>query len=212
MGYNQTFTLRGTIPKDNASIVLLEDINPEILDRVKAFLSYEDKTKEYEYRRLQESQWMVNRIGPKKFQAQLDKLKSEINVCLLKQNVNNVKHPYFTLSGLIQDLDKEFGLFLTNEIVYPENKLIPFNKREPYKLRNYQQKIVENLTNSNKLYPKAIEASVSAGKSLCMVELAKKFGLKTLVVVPTINIANQMFELFKEMFGAKYVGLFGDGK
>jgi superfamily II DNA or RNA helicase len=212
MSYNQTFILKGLIPEDNASLLFLENINEEIVNEVKKFLSYEDKTKEYEYRRLKENQWMVNKIGPKRFQQQLNKLQNEIKVCLLKENLNNKQYPFYTLSGLAQDLDKEFGLRLINKTIYPENKLIPFNKKDPYVLRNYQKAIVDNLTGGNKLYPKAIEASVSAGKSLCMVELAKRFGLKTLIVVPTINIANQMFELFKEMFGAKYVGLFGDGK
>lgn len=218
MDYVLSTPLQGIIPKDNASILLLKDMDQNLLTKVKNYLSYEDKTKLYEFRRMQESHWLMTKMGQKAFNAALKKLQNEVQVCLLKTNVDNTKYPFYTYSGLFYDLKETFGLNLENEVEYPPPALVPFVKKNPYTLRGYQQDIVNNLT-TNKIeafpgvfYPRAIEASVSAGKSLCMVELAKRFGLKTLVVTPTINIANQMYELFKEMFGAKYVGLFGDGK
>ena len=52
----------------------------------------------------------------------------------------------------------------------------------------------------------------NCGKSLCLVLLTKKLGLKTVVVTPSKSIFNELLDEFTERFGKSKVGGYGDGK
>jgi superfamily II DNA or RNA helicase len=57
-----------------------------------------------------------------------------------------------------------------------------------------------------------VSIGTGLGKSLIMALIAKRIGLETVVVVPTLSIANQMLKDFRKWFGAGKVGQFFDGK
>jgi superfamily II DNA or RNA helicase len=54
--------------------------------------------------------------------------------------------------------------------------------------------------------------NTGSGKSIVLLELAKRLGVKFVLMTPTENICSQMYDLFCKYLGKKYVGQFGDGK
>jgi len=58
----------------------------------------------------------------------------------------------------------------------------------------------------------SVESGTGTGKSLLAVSLIKTIGLQTLIMVPSLSIAKQMYDDFLKAFGTKYVGQFNGKK
>lgn len=70
-------------------------------------------------------------------------------------------------------------------------------------MRYYQKEIIDK----SEIYSRGvIEAATGCGKSLIMVNLIKKLSLKTLVVVPSLSILDQFYDLLLNAFGKRMVG------
>lgn len=98
---------------------------------------------------------------------------------------------------------------LENKIVYPEPKEIPFKKPLPFELYPYQKESVEKLIKEKH---GNVELCTGAGKSVIVLKLVKKLGLRTLIIVPSKILFLDMVENCIEYFGKDNVGMFGDGK
>jgi len=178
---------------------------PEDSDRVKSFLTYDDLSVKFQISRLKQNV-RFRQGDPEKFLERMAELKEEQNKCLLQYDEDG--NPY-TYSGLWQDLSLRFGWNLENEIGRPEEEdmsIIPW-KRVPHKPRYYQEEAFEALA---KIGHGAIELPTGSGKTLIIMNLLKRFPVKTLIITPFSNITNQLRVDLEEAFGAKQVGQLGD--
>lgn len=100
-----------------------------------------------------------------------------------------------------------------NGLVYlytlPKPRPYPMAKPLKYKPYPYQQKAVELLLTMRHA---TIESATGTGKTIMIVMLAQKLGLKTIVVTPFVPIFEQIYEEFVYYFGSGSVGVYGGGK
>ena len=112
-------------------------------------------------------------------------------------------------SGVLKLVLAEFPTAtFENKVVYPEGVSIHWDKVPP-KMRPYQELALAALLKANH---GAISLATGSGKSLVILNLVKKLGLKTLVVAPSVSIAEQLYRDFVKYVGKKYVGRFFSSK
>jgi superfamily II DNA or RNA helicase len=178
-------------------------ILPEVSDRVKSFLTIQDKGQLYLIHRAKQNfRWKNS--DPEKFEEHINKLKEGVYKCLFKQDKND---QFYTYSGLAQELQNYFKWGYKDLIQYPESKIVPYDKVPPT-LRPYQREAVDALLAAKH---GAISLPTGSGKSLVILTLAKELGLKTIIMTPSGAITEQLYQDFKKYFGQKYVCKYGDG-
>lgn len=114
--------------------------------------------------------------------------------------------PYLDESiKLLKDKEEgiEYGYSLPKPRPYPYAKPLQF---KPYE---YQTKAVELLLQHRHA---TVESATGTGKTLIIIMLAQKLGLKTLVITPFVSIFEQMLKEFEYYFGKSAVGTYGGGK
>lgn len=174
------------------------------LSALKPSLTYTNQAIVYDIKRFKNNFWLQQKLGPEKFEEELKKLESEKTKTLLFEDEDG----FWTYTGLAPKVARLFNDQIVNEVKYPESELIPWQKF-PFDLRDYQQSAVNALLEARH---GAIEYATGAGKTLVLLYLAKELGLNTVVVTPSISIADQIYKLFTTHFGKKYVGKFYKGK
>lgn len=80
---------------------------------------------------------------------------------------------------------------------------------EAAKLRPYQQRAVTELLNSGQ---GSFVGATGCGKTVCIQELIRNIGLKTVLIVPTISILTQTVKRFEKYFGRGAISQMGGGK
>ena len=195
---------------------------------IKQTLSYEDKRASYEYlkwRKMQKQDdifiknggagyrnWFVAKYGRLALDQKVKELSDKRYCsCLYKKGEH-----YYTYSGLqsvLQQISLNYALVEESKFVTPDDwRLIPWAKT-PHTPRWYQTKAVDLLCpEDGSRTHGAVSIGTGLGKSLIMAMLVKRTGLETIVVVPTLSIANQMLKDFSDWFGKGKVGQFFDGK
>lgn len=84
---------------------------------------------------------------------------------------------------------------------------------EPFPMRWYQEQADKLLCpEDGSRTHGSVSMGTGTGKSLVMANIARRVGLPTVVVVPTLSIAEQMLTNFQRWFGRGKVGQFFDGK
>lgn len=181
-------------------------IPPEIPEsEARRALKFKSLSALYEFNRFKKNKWYSQEYGQEAYQEKLEQLKKAVEVCLLKQDKNG----FYTYSGLTQYLEKYFKMPVVNNISYPKPQLIPFEHPMSKTPRYYQTDGVEKLLEAKHA---GVEIGTGLGKSLMIIMLCKKLGLQTLVMSPSLSIANQLYKEFVYYFGKRKVGMFGDGK
>jgi len=171
------------------------------IERLKNSLTYVNTSMQFQYRKFKKSAyWYADKYGQDAFEAKCQELKEASKKSLLSKDDNGYLFP----SGVCKKVSSEFNVSVVNNVSYPKKKLLPWQKQPPT-LRDYQNKMVENLLENKHA---AVSAATGVGKSLCILKLCKDIGLKTIVMAPSASITNQLYEQFVEFFGKKYVGLF----
>ena len=167
-------------------------------------LSYTDKSKQYQLRRLGKTLWGRQSSAYKKLQSEVKgKLYEAVSTGELKFNSSlfeylKEKHTHIYNGANISDLRKETG----SKIVCPW-----VNK--PYDLRPYQQEAVDLMLSNSR---GVINMATGLGKTLIATHFIKQYKKKVLVVCPSDSIAKQFYEQFVQCFGQKKVGFYGGGK
>lgn len=175
------------------------------LKQLKALFTFESQKAKYDVKRFRNAHWYRNKHGQPAFQEELERLQSLVDVCLLEEKRNG---NFRLLSGLKPYLEK-IGLKVDSAVEYPEQKSLACKTKPEHELRYYQKESVEALLG---VKHGAIEISTGGGKSSIIQEVLRKTGLKSVVMAPSKQIAEQLFEQLSHTFGEKYVGFFGDGK
>jgi superfamily II DNA or RNA helicase len=176
---------------------------------LKILLTYHDKKVDFQISRLKNSSFLSWKLGPEGMKEAIDTLKAQQKKTLIWEDENG----QYTFPSFAEKLNNHFKArfqtSIVSEIDYPEEQLIPWSKVPTHKLRPYQDEMVEKLFNAKHA---AIEAGTGLGKSKCILHLAKKLGQKTVVMTPSVSIADQIYDEFLHHFGPKYVGAFYSSK
>lgn len=187
------------------TIIKLTDFEGDI-QTLKKFLTYTDQGVLYEIKRLKNNPWFVTKHGTEAYTEKLHELKLASKPCLLIEKGGE----YFTYSGLAETLHDTFGHKITKHPQVPLHKtLMPWDKPPVHKNRYYQDEAAEVLFAARH---GSISIPTGAGKSKIALDLVKDIGLKTVIVAPSSNIFDQLYDLFSYHFGKKLVGKYGDGK
>lgn len=176
-------------------------------------LTYVDKSLTFQINKLKKQLAVVDRNGPSWKATWLrdkvaDLSKKQVQ-CLLFEDQKGL----WTYPGLGEKLSQLLGVERPQiSFLLPETKRVPWSKLPKFKNRYYQDEAVEKMLESTKYGPVAISMSTGAGKSAIIRSLVKHFGLKTVVVAPSLSIAEQLYSDLLYHFGSRYVGFYGDGK
>ena len=173
-------------------------------EELEPLLKYTDKSVDYALNKARNNRFLRRNLGEQKFAAHIAELQAQRECSLLREDSKG----FWTYPGVGPRLAKEFGLRVESKVVYPDEKLIPWDKK-PFDQRPYQVEAVGNLTAAKHA---AVSLATGTGKSRCILQLAKEHGLKTVIVTPSVSIANQLYDDFKLAFGPKYVGKFFGGQ
>lgn len=177
------------------------------LEKIQKQLQYQDLKVDFEISKHKKAYWYVNKFGQEQWQEKLDELKASRTKSLFFQEKDGT---FWTYSGLTKNLLKSLPhISFKNTTKYPEPKSIPWHKQPTKIPRPYQKEIISRLIEARH---GGVEAATGCGKTLCIMLLTKHYGLKTVVMTPSISIAKQMHKEFLHHFGPKYVGKYGDGK
>lgn len=183
--------------------------DPKVISTLTASLKYKNKRAEFDYRRMKNNNWMMARVGPERFADLLEELKSQVNKTLLFSEPTEAGTRYWTHAGLADSLATQTRLPVVNQVEYPEFDNIPWANPPKKSMRPYQREALEALL---RVKHGAVEIGTGLGKSFILMNLAKTIGLKTVIMTPSVSIAEQILAEFTEAFGKKYVGAFFAGK
>ncbi|WNM70308.1 helicase [Myxococcus phage Mx1] len=171
---------------------------------VETLLTYTDRTKLHELARLKKSRYLAEKYGEVKYKEEQERLKAESKVCLLKEDENG----FWTYPGLAQRLSRHFNDVVINNVSYPEAGLVPWARMPDGEDRYYQKLMHDNLL---EVRHGSVQVGTGLGKSRVIRNLSKTLSLKTVVLAPTLSIAEQLHDDFVQHLGRNRVGFFGDG-
>lgn len=185
-----------TVHNDKMTI---KNISSDFMSVISEELSYTDKAKQYQLKRLSKTAW--GRQSPLYKQLQ-----NEVNGKLYEVNGTDVIIPstFYDLyidmlsNATVTDLRKETG----SKIVCPWVK-------RPFDPRDYQREAIDTMLSS---YRGVINFATGLGKTLVATHFIKEYKRKALVICPSDSVAKQFYSQFVECFGKQKVGFYGGGK
>jgi superfamily II DNA or RNA helicase len=184
----------------------LSGFNPQQIVLLKSSLTYKDQKVFFEYRKFKHAVWFAHKHGQEAYDQRLEELKQAVNKCLLFEDEQGL----WTWSGLTRKIERLFPeAKFTSDVTYPEQGLLGWDQVPPYKPHAYQE---DSKTQLIAYQHAGVEIGTGLGKSLIIYNLLKHYGLKSVVMAPSKDIANKLYEECLRYFGPKKVGFFGDGK
>ena len=178
--------------------IILENIPKDVESSLRQLLSFKDKSKQYELRRLQRNPWGRN-------SNKVQQLKADMDKCLLTRVGNKfVLPPGFHY--LLKDLH---GIQIEDHRAETGKKCSFPWLSKPNELRPYQE---EALTLVKTNMRGIINLATGLGKTRLALSMVRELETKTLIVVPSESIAKQFESQLKKAFGADKVGYYGGGR
>lgn len=188
----------------NNDFTIISGAAPQLITSLQSELTYTDKAKQYQMRRLAKTTW--GRTSPLYKQLQ-----QEVQGKLYEMRGNDI----IVSSAFYGYLQENFPTFMQNATVINDNRKLTGAKivvpwvNKPHPLRPYQAEAVDLMLNN---YRGVINFATGLGKTLVATHLVQQYKKKTLVVCPSDSVARQFYEQFVECFGKKKVGFYGGGK
>ncbi len=177
--------------------ILIENPTSDVVEHLREMLSYEDKAKKFQVKRMAKSPFL--RSTPA-----FRKLQSEIMGTMLTELPNGD----LILSSGFYDLVAVIVPDLIDQRCQTGVKVSYPWADKPYSLRDYQAEAVSLMENN---YRGLINFATGLGKTLTAVYAVRAIGKKALIVVPSKGIARQFQEVMIKSFGKHRVGFYGDG-
>ena len=180
-------------------VIRIDDLDKSIESDIKTQLTYTDKSKEYQMRRMQKNPFTRNTEA----YAQLAKeskgslWKKDGNTLIVPSGFLHIIKPYVEN---ITDHRKDTG---------PSVSLPWASSSYSVQLRDYQNEAVEKAMGN---YRGIINLATGLGKTKTAIYLIRQLKRNTLVVCPSKSIALQFHAELVEAFGKSKVGFVGDGK
>jgi superfamily II DNA or RNA helicase len=185
---------------------------PDTFDErlLQAHLKYVDKKVDFEIKRLKNgAHWYVkDEESQQDYDAKMAALKASRQKSLLFRDESGL----WTYSGLAPKLAEKFSDGYEADYTLPEPKLIPYANKPKHEARHYQTAAADALLATAGRGPRRVEIGTGLGKSTIIRMVLKQLGLKSIIMAPSTNIAEQLFDDLVHHFGKRYVGFFGGGK
>jgi superfamily II DNA or RNA helicase len=187
----------------NNDVTKITGASAQLIQELQSELSYTDKSKQYQLRRLGKTLWGRN-------SEQYKKLKNEVSGVLYE-----MQGQYIVISSaLLSHVQDKLSTYLSGAIIDDKRKatgtkiVVPWVKK-PYPLRPYQQEAVDLMLSHHR---GLINFATGLGKTLVATHFIQQYKKKALVVCPSDSVAKQFYEQFVECFGKQKVGFYGAGK
>ena len=185
------------------ALLQIKDPSDKELVELRKHLTYIDRRVDFELYKFKNSHWA--RQSPD-YHQRLQELQDSRKKSLLVLKGGE----WFTHSGLAKRLSRLMNPPVEKPAYsIPEPKLVPYENTPPYTPYPYQNTMVEKLLATQH---GAVEAATGLGKSFCITLIAKRLGLKTVIMAPSVSIAEQLLADFTKYFGKRKVGQFFGGK
>lgn len=181
----------------------LEITNPTdlIVNFAKKNLSFVDKSKQYQLKRMSKNPYLRTSPAYAALQATVKGKVFDLkgNVLTMPSGFINLFIENFSMCNYT-DLRKETG----TKLAFPWITA-------PYTLRSYQEEVVEILMDPLK-YRGIVNLATGLGKTLAAIHFIKRYKRTALVVCPSDSVAQQFYTQCIDAFGKNKVGFYGGGK
>lgn len=183
---------------DNEKLTISQP-SKEVLTFIHKNLTYIDKSKQYQLRRMSKNLWSRNSPAYAKLQSEVKGcLFSELNGTLIMSSCFfSLIKDQFNITN-ITDNRKETGKKIS----------IPWVNK-PHDLRDYQEEAVSLMMSSHR---GLINLATGLGKTLLATHFIQRYKKRALIVCPSESVAKQFYSLFEKCFGKNKVGFYGGGK
>jgi superfamily II DNA or RNA helicase len=182
----------------NNDNILIDNPTPDVVSIIEEELTYKDKSKQYQLRRMSKSAWGRNSPLYKQLQQEVEGKLYEVTPTGYSISSSFFEQYKDVFGSNLKDLRRETG----TKIVVPW-----INK--PHALRDYQREAVDLMLSNHR---GIINFATGLGKTLVAVHLIKEYKKKALVICPSESVAKQFYEQFVDAFGKNKVGYYGGGK
>jgi superfamily II DNA or RNA helicase len=179
-------------------LTLVKNPSTKVIQHLTDTMSYTDKQKEYQLRRMEKNPFQKN-------SGFVKKLRKEVKCSLLKKLDGG--HVAFN-SGLSYIVERPDVKIEDRRTDTGKTISLPW-KKKPFDLRPYQQEAVDTALTK---WRGVINFATGLGKTLTAVHLIKKVRKTTLIIAPSDSIAKQFYEELCNAFGEQRVGFYGGGK
>jgi len=177
------------------SEIIIKNYTPDFSKKLNELLSYTDKSKEYQIRKMSRNPFS-------RASDHYKKLVASQHGTMVDERSGVIAVPsgfaYLFKNDHYLDKRKDTG----KQVAFPW-------KTKPYELRDYQFE-ANTLICDN--YRGLINFATGLGKTLTAVYAIRSIGRRTLVLCPTQSIADNFYQELCEAFGDDRVGYFGGGK
>jgi superfamily II DNA or RNA helicase len=179
--------------------ITITDPSPSIVTWANKNLSYTDKSKAYQLRRMSKNVYLRSSPIYAKLQAES---KGQLH--------SLVDDKLIIPSTFFNDIKDELAKFRITDLRSETGKkiVVPWVKK-PFDLRPYQEEAVD-LMMAN--YRGLINLATGLGKTLLATHLVQRYKRRTLIVCPSESVAKQFYKQFVDCFGQNKVGFYGGGK
>ena len=176
----------------NNGLVITDALSIEI-SRLSDMLSYTDKSKQYQARRMERNRWTPKILA--------EQVAASAEGCLLKKIDDNTLFvpPGFAPQLVIdEDVRCDTGITIS----------LPWAKQPP-DMRPYQDEAVSAMMEH---WRGIVNMGTGLGKTLTTVHFLRKLKRKALIVCPSSAIANGFYDELCAAFGKNRIGFLGGGK
>lgn len=183
----------------NNDYIKIDNPTMELENSIREELTYKDKAKQYQLRRLGKTTWGRNSPAYKQLQ-------NEVNGQLYKEDNGSL----IISSCFYKHFESMFtGATLTDNRKETGKKIVVPWTNKPHDLRPYQEEAVNLMLNNHR---GVINFATGLGKTLVATHLVQRYKRGTLVVCPSDSVARQFYDQFVACFGKQKVGFYGGGK
>jgi superfamily II DNA or RNA helicase len=184
-------------------IMTISGASAQFIQTLQSELTYTDKAKQYQLRRLSKSIW--GRQSP-----DYKRLQNEVHGHLFEMSNNDLVCTSSFYGYFQEHFAQEFNAatVVDNRKQTGSKIALPW-KNKPFPLRPYQQEAVDLMLNN---YRGVINFATGLGKTLVATHLVQQYKKKALIVCPSDSVAKQFYNQFVDVFGQNKVGFYGGGK
>lgn len=181
----------------------LEIVDPtdDMVEFAKKNLSYTDKAKQYQLKRMAKNPWMRNSPAYAALQQQV---KGQV----FNYSGNTLTMPSGFFDLFIKNFSNENYTDLRRET--GRKIALPW-VTTPHQLRPYQSEVVDLLLDPTK-YRGIVNFATGLGKTLTAIHFIKRYKRNALIVCPSDSVAKQFYTQCEDAFGKNMVGFYGAGK
>lgn len=184
----------------------IDEASPDEMDKLRKLLSYTNTAAQHMVKRHYNNHWLKSKDS-RAWGEHLEVLKKGVYNTLVFEEDGK---PYIR-PGSTPYLEEDPSLLveISNEVVYPTPKKVPWAKPLPFNLYEYQEDSWQKLLAEKH---GSISLATGSGKSGVILKLCREMGLRTIVIAPSKGIFLELLQKFEHHFGKGSVGAFGNGR